>query len=108
MMALSVSGASVVIGPRTSGGKWADHLSPLECKFCGEVLHACSGMSREQANEIVKQIIPRYEDQLRDPDIGVPFPEAYDVETITPKPEWQAMYDEVKREVIEMGMPLSN
>lgn len=107
MMALSVSGASVVIGPRTSGGKWTNHLSPLECKFCGEVLHACSGLSREQANEIVKQIIPKYEENLSDPDVGVTFPECYDVETITPKPEWQAMYDKVKGELIEMGMPLS-
>lgn len=107
LMALSVSGSSVVIGPRTSGGKWTDHLSPLECRFCGEVLHACAGMSREQANQIVKELLPKYENKLQDPDIGVTFQECYDVETITPKPEWQAMYDHVKKEVIEMGMPLS-
>lgn len=106
MMTLSVSGASVVIGPRTSGGKWTNHLSPLECRFCGEVLHACSGMTRQKANEIVKQIIPKYENKLREPDNGVTFQEAYDVSTLTPKPEWQAMYDKVKGELIAMGMPL--
>ena len=106
MMALSVSGASVVIGPRTSGGKWTNHLTPLECRFCGEVLHACSGMSRKQANEIVKKILPKYEGQLREPNVGVTYQEAYDQQTHTPKPEWQAMYDKVKSELIKMGMPL--
>lgn len=106
MTALSVSGASVVIGPRTAGGKWTNHLSPLECRFSGEVLHSCSGLSREQANDIVKQVVVKYEDKLLDPDVGVPFPECYDVETITPKPEWKAMYDHVRAEVTSMGLPL--
>jgi len=106
MMALSVSGASSVIGTRTSGGKWTDHLSPLECRFSGEVLHACSGMTRADANEVVKKIVVKYEEKLLEPDNGVTFPECYDMDTLTPKPEWQAMYDKVRAEVIEMGLPL--
>jgi hypothetical protein len=38
--------------------------------------------------------------------VGVTYQEAYDMETLTPKPEWQAMYDKVRGELIEMGMPL--
>jgi methylamine--corrinoid protein Co-methyltransferase len=106
MTALSASGASVVIGPRTAGGKWANHLSPLECRFCGEVLTAAAGITRLQANDLVKACLPQYEGRLGNPDVGVPFQECYDKENLTPKPEWSAMYGEVKRELIKMGLEL--
>lgn len=105
--AVSASGASTVLFPRTAGGKYADHLSPLECKFSGEVLKAAAGLTRSQANDIVKQLLPRYEDKLMRPDIGVPFADCYDVATLTPAPEWQDIYDQVKGEVIDLGIPLS-
>ncbi len=104
--AVSASGASSVMFPRTAGGKYADRLSPLECKFSGEVLKAAAGLTRSDVNEIVKQILPRYEDKLREPDIGARFSECYDLATLTPKPEWQDIYDRIKSDVIELGIPL--
>ena len=37
---------------------------------------------------------------------GRPFQELYDIGTLTPIPEWQAMYDKVKQEAIDAGLPL--
>jgi methylamine--corrinoid protein Co-methyltransferase len=107
LTALSVSGISVALFPRSAGGKYANHLSPLECKFCAQVAKAAAGLTRQRANEIVKQVLPRYEDKLKTPEIGVPFWQCYDVKTLTPMPEWQAMYDKVSGELAEMGLTLA-
>ena len=48
----------------------------------------------------------RYEDGLSAPPDGRTFQQLYDVESLEPIPEWQAMYDEVKAEAIEAGLPL--
>ena len=106
MMNMSVSGVSGANIPRTSATKHRDHLSPLECKFCAEVLKSCAGMSRRQANEIAKVLIPRYENMLWDPPIGKNFRDCYDIKTLTPTQEWLDIYLKVKRELIELGVPL--
>ena len=35
---------------------------------------------------------------------GIPFERAYDVDTLTPVPEWQRMYDEVKADLAALGL----
>ena len=105
MTNMAVSGVSNVVGTRSAGGRRTNYLSPLEHKFGGEVFKGAAGMSREQANEIVKQILPKYEDQLKDQPDGLSFQECYDVERLEPTPEWQRMYDEVKEEASQLGFP---
>ena len=105
MTNMAVSGVTNVVGTRSAGGRLTNHLSPLEHKFGGEVFKSAAGITREQGNEIAKQIIPRYEDQLKDQPRGQSFQECYDVERLEPTPEWQQMYDEVKEEAFRLGMP---
>ncbi|MFC1956218.1 monomethylamine:corrinoid methyltransferase [Chloroflexota bacterium] len=107
MVNLSASGSAGYVGPRTSGTKYANHISPLECKFCAEVLKASAGMTRQQVNEIVKALIPKYEGDLYHPHIGKSFPECYDLETLKPTQEWLDIYLKVKKELIELGIPLA-
>lgn len=80
----------------------------LEVRLMGEVGKAVArqGMTRAQANEIVVKLLDKYEHVFRmeDKNKGKRFDEAYDMNTITPVPEWQAMYDEVKEELREMGI----
>jgi len=106
MMNLAVSGATSCTGTRSAGGKYTNYLSPLEIKFAGEVFKQCAGMTRAQANELANKLLPLYEAQLGHPPKGQSFAECYDVETLTPTDEWQAIYDKVKDEVIKAGMPL--
>jgi methylamine--corrinoid protein Co-methyltransferase len=108
MSALSVSGASVVIGPRSAGGKYSNHLSPLECRLCGEVLQAAAGLGRETVNEYVQEFVTRYADRLRDPEVGVPFAECYDLETLEPVDKWRRIYEEVKKELMNTGLPIQS
>ncbi len=106
MLNLSTSGAAGYLGPRTSGSKYANHITPLECKFCAEVLKAAAGMTRKQANDIVKVLIPKYESDLYSPHIGKSFKDCYNLSTLQPTDEWLDIYIKVKGELIELGVPL--
>jgi methylamine---corrinoid protein Co-methyltransferase len=90
----------------TSGGSISQHTSGIDARICGEVTHAVRGFSREHANEVVKQILPRYLDQLDKKPYGKPFEEVYDVDNVEPTPEWQGMYEEVREDLIQLGLPM--
>jgi len=105
MMAIT-SGVSELASSHSAGGGVPRHGSGLDSKICAEVAHAVRGMSREQANELVSQLVAIYEPDIKTKPIGKPFEEVYDVDNIEPTPEWQGMYDEVRDELIKMGLPL--
>jgi methylamine--corrinoid protein Co-methyltransferase len=107
MMNLTVSGTTSCTGTRTAGGKYTNYLSPLEIRFAGEVFKKCAGMSREKANDIANKLLPLYEAQLGQPPKGKSFAECYDVKTLQPSDEWRRIYDKVKDQVIQAGMPLA-
>lgn len=102
----TVSGAARLMGVRSTVGKFRGHASGLEARFNGEVGYAAAGMKREKANEIVKQIVPKYLNQLDKEPKGKIFPEAYDMHTLRPRPEWLKMYDEAKEELSKIGLAL--
>jgi methylamine---corrinoid protein Co-methyltransferase len=104
---LASSGSSLSTGPRTAGGKYHDYITPLECRFTAEVTHAASALEPAKVNEIVKKLLPLYEDAIKTPDVGKRYQEVYDVATAKPTEEWEAVYRRVKNEVIELGIPLS-
>lgn len=105
---IASSGASLTTGPRSAGGKLNDHITPLECRFVAEVAHAASGLAPDLVNGIVNELLPRYESTIKTPDLGRPVQALYDMETMTPNPEWKETYDNVKREVIELGIPMDD
>ena len=106
LMDVSVSSASMSVGPRSAHGAYTNYISPLECKFCAEVFKACAGMKRGDANEIAKAIIPKYEDKLMNPPKGKNFTECFDLKTLKPTKEWQEIYDRVKHEIKDFGIPV--
>lgn len=106
MTTISASGAALCEGPRSAGGKLTDYITPLECRFCAEVGHRAAGLSLHKVNEIAKEVIPRYENSIKDPDIGKPFQEVYDLKTLKPTKEWEDIYKKVKKEAINLGVPL--
>jgi methylamine--corrinoid protein Co-methyltransferase len=105
-IATTVSGQAMLEASHSAGGNVPRHVSGLDAKICGEVAYASCGMSRKEANRLVKQLITIYEPQLSTQPIGRPFEEVYDVETVTPTLEWQGMYDEVRNDLIHMGLAL--
>lgn len=93
-------------GVGSTGGNLVDHHTGLECGFQGEVGQATTraGITREQANEIVLKLLPKYEETFNNPKRGKPFSEAYDVQTVTPTKEWQDCYRRVKEELTKLGL----
>ncbi len=102
----TTSGATRIMGPRSAAGVIPGFCSGLESRFYGEVAHAAAGMSRSDANEIVKQLVPKYQDTLPQPPIGKRFDDAYDLNTLKPTDEWLTLYAEAKQELIQLGLPM--
>jgi methylamine--corrinoid protein Co-methyltransferase len=107
MTNMGASGVTNVVGTRSTGGRRTNFLSPLEHRFGGEVFKASAGITRAHANDLARQFIPKYEDQLKSPPDGKPFQECYDVQQLKPTAEWQRMYDEVRAEAVAAGLKLA-
>ena len=56
--------------------------------------------------ELWPELLEKYETKLADKPIGRPFEEVYHVDTVRPTQEWQGLYEEVKNELIGIGVPL--
>jgi methylamine--corrinoid protein Co-methyltransferase len=100
------SGVSELLASHSAGGAVPRHGSGLDARICAEIVRTMPGLTREHANELVSQIISLYQNDLASKPIGKPFEEVYDIEKIKPTPAWQATYDQVKSELISMGLPL--
>lgn len=103
----SCCGGTGTMLPYSSGGTKTDYITPLETKFCAEVMIAGAGMSPQAVDTIARELIPRYEDQLMNPPEGESIRTCYDLETMTPKDDWMRKYETVKAELIQMGVPFT-
>jgi methylamine--corrinoid protein Co-methyltransferase len=81
-----------------------DYITPMEMRGSVEINQACVGMSRVQANELVKELLPRFEDRLADAPQGKRYQECYDVETGLPCAEYVQLYAEIKDELRGLGL----
>lgn len=91
-------------GAGTTGGFKADHTTGLEARFIAEVSRQTLGWTRQQASQVIPEIMKRYIGTLKEPNRGRSFPEVYDVETVEPKQEWLEMYHQVKADLETLGL----
>jgi methylamine--corrinoid protein Co-methyltransferase len=86
--------------------KLRNYATPLEARLACEVGHAVArqGMSRAQANDIVKQLLSKYEAQIPSAPEGKPIQECYDMRKIQPMPWYNDMFNRVKAELAQMGV----
>ncbi|MCL4562969.1 MAG: monomethylamine:corrinoid methyltransferase [Chloroflexi bacterium] len=104
--------AITVSGGHLEGVGSADGALPngtgLEARWMGEVGQAVArqGLDLEEANALVIKLLAKYEFifQKAGGNPGERFDRAYDPITVTPVPEWLRMYEEVKRDVRELGL----
>ncbi|MFX0055003.1 MAG: monomethylamine:corrinoid methyltransferase [Candidatus Hermodarchaeota archaeon] len=97
------SGASIETGG-VAKGKYFDYLTPIEPMFASEVAYATAGVKRSDANEIAKQIVPKFIDKVPDPPRGKRFQECCDMVTGDPSKECFEIYEKVKKEVSDLGI----
>jgi hypothetical protein len=84
---------------------WIAGHTGLEARLIGEMLDGCAGMSADRANELSQKIMAKVDELLPKVDAQLPFFEAYDVESVQPKPAYEASMLEVKDELMKLGMP---
>ena len=102
---VSACGGSRALGVRSGVGVVENHCTGLETRFNGLVAHAAAGLSREQADEIVHKAISKYQPVMDLKPVGLPFSEAYDLESMRPTAEWIQIFELVKDEILEWGLP---
>jgi len=90
----TVSGLNLM-AVEVAKNKYLDHCSGMEARMAAEAGHAASGMKREDANELVEEILKRYQDRIKDAPTGKSFQECYDLKTITPSSEYNSVYNTV-------------
>jgi methylamine--corrinoid protein Co-methyltransferase len=81
-----------------------DTFTPMEPRFASEVAHATAGLTRDEANEMVKRLVPKYRDQLPNPPKGQKFVECYDWDSIQPRQEYLDLYGRIKDELTGYGL----
>jgi methylamine---corrinoid protein Co-methyltransferase len=89
-------------------GDTYNYGTPLESRWMGEVCKAATGMDRVTADRIVKYLLTKYEDNVRDAPQGETFEKLYDQEKLEPLPQYQKLYEEVKQELKEQGLNFKN
>ncbi len=87
-----------VVGNRCNFG------TPLESRWMGEVCKGARGMDRKTAADLVKFLLAKYEDHLKNAPEGETFEALYDAEQLTPKSNYQSLYDEVRNELKPFGL----
>jgi len=99
-----VSGASIEFGGVTKGTV-ADHFTPMEPRLASEVAHGVVGMTRLQGNEIVKGLLAKYEEDIPQAPKGEKYQECWDIQSKEPKPAYLELYQKIKQELAEYGIP---
>jgi len=100
-----VSGVSIeAVG--VAKARHEDRLTPIEPKFAAEVAYTSTRLSLQDVNELVKQILPRYEDKLKNPPLGKKFQEICDIETGRVSREYLELVTKVKKELSDLGLPI--
>jgi len=100
----AVSGCAWQAGNRPAAGRYANCVTPLEQKFAAEVLKSCACMKRSDANEIVKVLVPKYENTLRHPPKGKDFTQCMNLKTLKPTQEWRKIYETIWEELEDLGV----
>lgn len=106
MTAASASGQAFTISPRSAGGSKKNHLTPIEAWFNAAIFKGAAGLSLEQANEICKEVIPRFENDLMNPPKGKSFRDLFDIETLTPVEEYKDQYLKMREYAKSLGIAI--
>jgi hypothetical protein len=64
-------------------------------------------MDKPTADRLVRYLLEKYEDHLGDAPEGETYEALYDQKTDTPLPRYQKLYDEVREELKNQGLPLA-
>jgi methylamine---corrinoid protein Co-methyltransferase len=103
----SVVSGGHITAAGSAKGTHIDHFTPMEPRFSAEVAHGSTGMTREEANQVVGRLLERYENTLAQASAGQTYAECWDIQRKQPKPEYVALYEAVSRDLVDLGVRLA-
>ncbi len=88
--------------------KHKNRATPVEARMACEVGIGASmrGVTRREADELVQELLKRYEDDIEKAPLGKTFQECYDVKRVRPREEYLQLYKKVREELRDIGIPL--
>ena len=101
-----VSGSSCLEFGGVAKATHIDHFTPMEPRFASEVGHAVTGMTRKEANTIVKKALDKYEGSITNPPVGKKYEECWDIDRKTPNKDYVDLDKKMRREIINLGISL--
>lgn len=83
-----------------------DYVTPMEMRGSVELTQSCVGMKRAEANELVKELLAKYEDKIDSAPQGKKYQECFDINSGQPSQEYVDLYGEIKEELRTLGFKL--
>lgn len=77
---------------------------PIDSEFTCSLGHGMAGITRKDANQIIKKLIKIYSDGIKNPPKGRILDECYDIRTMKPDDDLRRTYDEAVRELGKVGI----
>lgn len=107
LLSVVPSGAPAFETSHPAKGVMVDGFTPMEARWNVEMGKAASKLKRAEANDLVKRLLQKYEPRIKNPPPGSRYQDCYDVITAKPIDAYIRLYNEVKAELTEMGIPLT-
>jgi len=86
--------------------KYEDRTTPVEPRISAEVGHAVAGMKRNDANDLAKALLKKYESKLSAPPLGKTVHECWDASKRKPSKEYQTVIRRYKKGMAALGVEL--
>lgn len=88
----TASGRELISGVASSRGVTQDMTTGMESRMMGEVANAAAGYDISEINKTLDNLVGRYEKSFTHPPAGKRFQDCYNVDKVTPKPEYIGVY----------------
>ncbi|MDP7060832.1 MAG: monomethylamine:corrinoid methyltransferase [Candidatus Marinimicrobia bacterium] len=108
VLASTVSGGDLNL-VAVASNRYPERATGMEARMGAEAGHlaARQGVTRTQANDIVKQLLNLYESRISDAPLGKRFDECYDMETVQPTQKYLDLYEGCKKKLSGFGLDYS-
>jgi len=104
LLCATVSGAPSVQTPHPAKAVLIDGFTPMECKFGVEMAKSAARFDRQKANGMVIRLLEKYESKIETAHQGSRYQDCYDIVTGKPGEAYVRLYNEVKEELVGMGI----
>jgi hypothetical protein len=103
-IASTVASGGHVLSPGVAKASHVDYFTPMEPRFSSEAAQAVTGMTRKEANTLVKKLLGKYEGQLDHPPLGKKYEACWDINRQTPNGEYVDFYQNIKKDLSDVGI----